>query len=223
MQFLIDGRPRHFDLEMIVVAGYTGRDRDAVMHHIDELAEIGIPPPPMVPMYWKFPPWLAMNSERMVVVGDQTSGEAELLLVIDGDEIFVSLASDHTDRAAEAIDIALSKAICPKMVAQEAWTATSVEGRWGQLELHSRVVIGGVEVAYQEGSCSSLVPPLELLANLPFLRPRCFAMLTGTVPVIGGLRPADRFRGQLHDPRTGRTIALDYDIVSLAATNSGSS
>ena len=49
MQFLIDGVPRDIDLEMVIVAGYTARDREAVMHHIDELAAIGIPPPPTVP------------------------------------------------------------------------------------------------------------------------------------------------------------------------------
>lgn len=215
MRFNVDGKEREIDIELIVVAGYTGRDRAAVMHHIHELEEIGVPAPPRVPMYWKFPPWLAMQSDAMTVVGEQTSGEAELLLVVDGDETIVALASDHTDRAAEAIDIALSKAICPKMVSRDAWTAASVGDRWGELELHSRVVIGGREVAYQGGPCSSLTPPLELLAGMPFARPRRFAMLTGTVPVIGDIRPADRFIGQLRDPATERTITLDYAITAL--------
>jgi hypothetical protein len=34
-----------------VVAGYTGRDAAAVQHHIDELAAIGVAPPPSVPMF----------------------------------------------------------------------------------------------------------------------------------------------------------------------------
>lgn len=215
MELLVDGERRRVDIEMIVVAGYTGRDRAAVMHHIDELAEIGVPPPPRVPMYWKFPPWLAMQDDQMVVVGEHTSGEAELLLVVDGDEVLVSLASDHTDRAAEAVDIALSKAICPKMVARHAWTAASIGDRWGDLELHSRVEIGGAEVTYQGGPCSSLTPPLDLLAGMPFARQRRFAMLTGTVPVKGDIRPADRFIGELRDPATGRTITLDYRISVL--------
>jgi hypothetical protein len=216
MQFSVDGQPRHIDLEMVIVAGYTARDRASVMHHIDELAAIGIPPPPMVPMYWKFPPWLLMHDERMVVVGAETSGEAEVLLIADGDELFVSLASDHTDRAAEAIDIAMSKGICPKMCARDARTAASIGDRWGELELHSFIGDGkGDEVRYQRGQCASLVSPPELLANLPFARPRRFAMLTGTVPVEGGVRPASRFRAELHDPATGRTIAFGYEIAAL--------
>jgi hypothetical protein len=216
MQFSIDGKVRRFDLEMVVVAGYTARDRASVMHHIDELAAIGIPPPPMVPMYWKFPPWLLMSDERMVVVGAETSGEAEVLLIADGDELFVSLASDHTDRAAEAIDIGMSKGICPKMCASEAWPAASIGERWGELELRSFIADrDDGDVLYQQGKCSSLVSPPELLANLPFARPRCFAMLTGTVPVEGGVRPASRFRAELHDPATGRSIAFAYRIDAL--------
>ena len=216
MQFSIDGRARHIELEMVVVAGYTARDRASVMHHIDELAAIGIPPPPTVPMYWKFPPWLLMQDDRMVVVGAETSGEAELLLIADGDELFVSLASDHTDRAAEAIDIAMSKGICPKMCAREAWPAASIGNRWGELELRSYIGVGdGDDVRYQHGQCSSLVSPPELLANLPFARPRRFAMLTGTVPVEGGVRPASRFRAELHDPATGRSITFGYRIDAL--------
>jgi hypothetical protein len=218
MQFLIEGNPREFAHEMVIVAGYTARDRASVMHHIDELAAIGIPPPPMVPMYWKFPPWLLMSEERMVVVGAETSGEAEVLLIVDGDELFVSLASDHTDRAAEAIDIGMSKGICPKMCAREAWPATSIGDRWGELELRSFIADGDdCEVPYQSGKCSSLVSPLELLANLPFARPRCFVMLTGTVPVEGGVRPAARFRAELHDLATGRSIAFGYRIHALDA------
>jgi hypothetical protein len=201
---------------MVVVAGYTARDRASVLHHIDELAAIGIPPPPSVPMYWKFPPWLLMSDEKMVVVGSETSGEAEVLLIVEGDELFVSLASDHTDRAAEAVDIGMSKGICPKMCAREAWPAATIGDRWGDLELRSYIVEGdGDEVPYQRGHCSSLVSPPELLAGLPFARPRCFAMLTGTVPVEGGVRPAARFRAELYDPATNRTISMAYSIAAL--------
>lgn len=216
MQFIIDGQPRDIDLEMVVVAGYTARDRASVMHHIDELAAIGIPPPPTVPMYWKFPPWLLMHDDRMIVVGAETSGEAEVLLIADGDELFVSLASDHTDRAAEAIDIAMSKGICPKMCARDAWTAASIADRWGELELRSYIGdADGGEVLYQHGRCSSLVSPPELLANLPFARPRRFAMLTGTVPVEGGVRPALHFRAELHDHASARAITFGYHIAAL--------
>ncbi len=110
-----------------------------------------------MPFYWRFPGWLASTSGRVDVAGSGTSGEAELVLLVDGDEILVTVGSDHTDRRAEAIDIGLSKAICPKPVGRTAWRAEDIGDRWGELVLRSWITEGGVEVAYQEGPCSSLV------------------------------------------------------------------
>ena len=44
--------------DVVIVAGYTGRDRELVQHHIDELAAIGVPPPGRFPAYWlRRPGW----------------------------------------------------------------------------------------------------------------------------------------------------------------------
>jgi hypothetical protein len=218
MNFSIGGQQRHIELDAVVIAGYTGRDRDAVMHHIEELAAIGVPPPASVPAYWLLPPWLATNSGATVTTGAGTSGEAELCLLVDGDDVFVSLASDHTDREAEAIDIGMSKAICQKPVANEAWPIADIEDRWDDLVLRSWIVDDGVEVLYQEGSCATLVPPPQLLAGIPFERPTRFMMLTGTVPVRGPIRPSAEFRAELHDPKRRRSIELRYTVRALKAT-----
>lgn len=227
MKLAIGARTLDVAVEAVIVAGYTGRDRELVQHHIDELAAIGVPPPASFPAYWLLPPWLVTQDPAIVVAGDRTSGEAELVLVGDGDERYVTLGSDHTDRAAEAVDIELSKAICPVPVATDAWPVAEVEGHWDDLVLRSWIDDGGVGVAYQDGACSSLVPPLDLLAGYPYARPQRFVMLTGTVPVIGDIRPSGRFRAELHDPVRGRSIHLEYAVSSLAAfthatTGSGS-
>lgn len=221
MRFAIGTSTRDVDLDAVVIAGYTGRDRAKVQEHIDELAALGVPPPSSVPAYWLQPPWLATADVDVVVVGERTSGEAEFALVGDGDELFVTLASDHTDRAAEAIDVELSKAVCPVPIAHEAWSAVDVEGHWDELVLRSWIVEADgpdTEVCYQDGRCATLVPPLELLAGFPHRRPERFVMLTGTVPVIGEIRPSRRFRAELHDPVRGRSIYLDYAITSLSRT-----
>ena len=211
----IDGARREFEIEAMIVAGYTGRDREAVLHHIHELEEIGVAPPPYVPFYWRFPPWLATTTDRVVVAGANTSGEAELCLLVDGDEIFVTVGSDHTDRSAEAIDVGMSKAICPKPIGAVAFPIAAVGNRWSELVLRSWLVERGEEHLYQEGPCANLVPPLELLAGMPFDRPRCFALFTGTVPAIGGVRPGSHFRAELFDPACDSAVSLSYDIVSL--------
>ena len=214
------GRPSPLTLELdaVLVAGYTGRDRDEVQHHIDELAAIGIPPPDHFPTYWALPPWLATQSPGIVVAGDRTSGEAEVCLVGDGDDLYVTIASDHTDRAAEAIDIELSKAICPVPIAGAAWPAGELDGHWDELVLRSWVAAAdGTDEIYQDGTCAALVPALQLLADLPFPRPGRFALLTGTVPVIGGIRPSPTFRAELYDPVLDRSIELAYLTSDLAS------
>jgi hypothetical protein len=220
MRFTIGSSTRQVEPDAVIIAGYTGRDREKVQHHIDELAALGIAPPPSVPAYWLQPPWLAVQADDVVVVGAQTSGEAELALVGDGGDLFVTLASDHTDRAAEAIDVELSKAICPVPVATEAWPLADVDGHWDELVLRSWIAAtdgDAADVRYQDDVCASLVRPLDLLSGYPFGRPPRFVMLTGTVAVIGDIRPSARFRAELHDPVRRRSIHLDYRITSLAA------
>jgi hypothetical protein len=156
------------------------------------------------------------------VAGDVVVHRRGHRLVGVGDDLYVTLASVHTDRAAEAIDIELSKAVCPVPIATEAWPIADVDGHWDDLVLRSWIVeLDGAgadddEVLYQDDVCSSLVPPLDLLAGLPHSRPHRFVMLTGTVPVRGDIRPARRFRAELHDPHRQRSIDLAYDIESLS-------
>lgn len=216
MRFSIGSSSVAVDPDVVIVAGYTGRDRVAVEHHIDELAALGVPPPLSVPAYWVLPPWLVTTAAEIVVSGDRTSGEAELCLAGDGDQLLVTLASDHTDRAVESVDVELSKAICPIPVATEAWPADDVADHWDALVLRSWIEADGAEERYQDGPCSGLVPPLELLAGFPHRRPTRFLMLTGTVPVIGEIRPSRRFRAELHDPVRARSITLTYGVRSLA-------
>ncbi|MEO9527100.1 MAG: DUF2848 family protein, partial [Roseibium sp.] len=40
--------------DRLIVAGWTGRDRAAVDHHIEELAAIGVPTPSSVPLYYQW-------------------------------------------------------------------------------------------------------------------------------------------------------------------------
>lgn len=202
-------------VDAVIVAGYTGRDRAHVLEHIEELAAIGVPRPDSVPAYFVLPPMVATHDAEIVVAGDQTSGEAEVCLLVDGDDIRVTLASDHTDRAAETVDIGMSKALCPTPIADESWPLADVDGRWDDLVLRSWITVDGEEVVYQDGSCGALVPPPDLLAGAPDLGVGRFALLTGTVPVIGGIRPADAFRAELHDPERDRSIHLSYSVTPL--------
>jgi len=139
MRLEIDGVQRVLRPEALVVIGYAGRDRAAVEAHISELAELGVPRPASVPLFMAFPPRLICQAPRVEAAGGHTSGEAEVVLAVDGDDVFVTVGSDHTDRALEAVDIVASKGVCPKPVAAKGWPAAALNGRWDGLRLRSRI------------------------------------------------------------------------------------
>ena len=207
-----------FEARHLVIAGWTGRDTAAIEHHIEELAELGVPAPSTVPLFYRVATQQLSQADVVQVVGADTSGEVEPLLFLHGGEFFVSIGSDHTDRALEAHSVALSKQICVKPVARSAWRLADVQERWDTLVLRSWIEEGGEWRLYQEGTLAALRPPADLLA-------RCaaadgepgegFAMTCGTVGAIGGIRPAARFRMELVDEHTGRRIAHEYRAVSL--------
>ena len=218
IELVVDGTVRRIDPEVLVVVGYTGADEAAVQHHIDELAAEGVAPPPQVPMYWAMPPSSLSQESAIEVPSRGTSGEVELALVVTGDEVLLTAASDHTCREAEAIDIRLSKLICPTPLASQAWRWNDVADRWADLELAATIDVDGKSQPYQSATAGGNRPPFELMERIPWTdsRPGSYVVLCGTVPAIGGIRPADGFHGSITDPGSGDRITLDYAVAPVA-------
>lgn len=205
-------RPLSVDVQQLVIAGWAGRNREAIEHHIEELAAIGVPRPSAVPLYYRVAANQLTQESQVQVVGGESSGEAEVFVFTVAGEAYLSVASDHTDRKLESHSVALSKQLCVKPVARTAWRLADVAGHWDALQLRSRIVEDGAEVRYQDGTLASLRTPGELIQGFcgaPML-PEGTAMLCGTVAVIGGIRPAAVFEMELADPRSGRRIVHRY-------------
>ncbi|MGB8666342.1 MAG: DUF2848 domain-containing protein [Serratia inhibens] len=215
------------EIDHLVIAGWTGRDREAILHHIRELAELGVPQPSAIPLFYRVAVNQLSQSERIEVIGNATSGEAEPLIFAHRGELYVSLASDHTDRQLEAHSVALSKQICVKPVARTAWPLREVIAHWDSLILRSWIKEDGEFRLYQQGSLASLRTPGDLLerylggrqlpeGGLTLPQPRDgLAMTCGTVAAIGGIRPAAEFRMELADEVLGRSITHGYHSVEL--------
>lgn len=204
-------------IHTLVIAGWTGRDDAAVRHHIEELAALGVPPPSSVPVFYRAAAANLTHAPRLEVLGPETSGEAEPVLVALRDGLWLGLGSDHTDRKAEAAGIALSKQLCGKPVAPGLWPLAEVEAHWDALELTATITEGGQAVVYQRGTLAAMRPPRDLLARRPGGPglPEGSAMFCGTLGAIGGIRPATRFAMRLHDPVLNRSIDHAYDIAVL--------
>jgi hypothetical protein len=204
-------------IEHLIIAGWAGRDAAAIEHHIEELAALGIPRPSTTPVYYRVAAATLTQAERFVVLGPDSSGEVEPFIVSLADGLWVGLGSDHTDRKAEAIGIALSKQLCGKPVGTQVWRYEEVEPHWDQLILRSFATIDGARVLYQESAVSSLRTPRDLIRKLTGADtlPAGSAMFCGTPGAIGGIRPGTRFEMELEDPVLSRTQRHAYDIEVL--------
>jgi hypothetical protein len=211
--------PRRFsvDVQELVVAGWTGRDLAAVEHHIDELAAIGVPRPSRVPLYYRVARNQLQQGGALQAMGADTSGEAEFVLVAHGGELWVTAGSDHTDRKAEAQSVAIAKQLCGKVVARRAWRYAEVAPHWDRLVLRAHIRERGRRVKYQEGAVTAMRAPDELVRGFTGGGPLAEGtlMFCGTLPAIGGIRPAERFAFELEDPVLGRKIAHAYDVLAL--------
>ncbi len=221
LNFAISGADGSFDrfpvpIDRLVIAGWTGRDRAKLEEHIEELKELGVAPPETTPVYYPLSAGLLTQGDAIQVLGNGSSGEVEAMLVGTPRGMLVTLASDHTDREAEAYSIQISKQMCPKPVARAAWWFRDVADRWDSLTLQSWQD-GGV---YQDGDCTAMLPPLEIVMGACGADelPAGWAMPLGTLPVHGGIRGGNRFAMRLSDPATGRRIHHAYSVEVLGMT-----
>jgi len=205
------------EINSLIIAGWAGRDAAAIEHHIEELAAIGVPRPSTTPLYYRVAAQTLSQSNELVVLGPDSSGEVEPVVVALADGLWIGIGSDHTDRKAEASGIALSKQLCGKPVGTQLWSYADVEGHWDQLILRSWAIIDGERVLYQESPVSTLRTPRDLIRKYTGTDtlPAGTLMFCGTPGAIGGIRPATRFEMELKDPVLNRSLTHSYDIPVL--------
>jgi hypothetical protein len=201
----------------LIVAGWTGRDSGAVAHHIEELKVLGVKPPSHTPLFYLCSASRVTQAGAIEVLGEQTSGEAEFLLLKHSGALWVGIGSDHTDRDLEAHGVASSKQICDKPIGADFWRYDDLAPHWDQIRLRAYAVISGKRELYQDGLVAAMLPPMELISLYDSANdlPEGSLMFCGTLAAIGGIRAAARFECELEDPVLQRRIHCGYDIVAL--------
>ncbi len=189
MNFQTPTGPVELHVRHLTVAGWTGRDHDKVAHHIEELAAIGVAPPSQVPLFYRTSASLLLQEDRIEVVGADTSGEVEPLVIKAGGEALARAWSDHTDRPLEAHSVAASKQACAKPVASALWPMSDVENHLDQLVLHCEILENGVWSVYQTGTLASIRPLADLIAASNLAEGG--AMLCGTLARLAGVREGE--------------------------------
>lgn len=206
-----------------VAVGYAGRNQEGVKAHVEELVKLGVSAPYAIPaMYW-IEPEKVFSIRNITVIGDKTSGEIEFFMARDeAGDLYITVASDHTDRGLETVSVSKAKQICSKILAPIFWKVADIREHWDSLELISEIPDekGGYRV-YQKGTLGDLLIPerLEELAMIDTPGPGKIALFSGTLAAIGGIVYANEFLMTLHDPVLKRSLKFDYKVSVLPDRN----
>ncbi len=216
----LDGKSKELTINQAYCIGYTGRNKEKTLAHIKELAKIGVPEPQEVPTLFPVSVSTLNQTGKLETIGDQTSGEAEIVLIFgnSAEEVYLGVGSDHTDRALETVDINKSKQVCDKPFAQKVWEIEKVIEHWDELELSSEIFLNGKWETYQKNSISSIISLDEIRdylkkKDVPLNNSIVFS---GTVPLLDGFKYGKKFRMTLRDPINGESITSTYEVINIA-------
>ena len=206
-----------FPVARILDAGFTGKNREGAMKHVEELKAHGVAAPDRIPAYFVVTRELVTTDDEIEVLGNDTSGEVEVVFLFKGDETYIAVGSDHTDRELEKDSIPKSKVICPKVVSRDVWNLADVKPHWEQLKLQSWIEVDGQRTLYQEGSLADFLTVDDFLDGVRSVVADGsldgMVLYMGTMPSLGGkLLFSPTFEGRLSDGVLGRELSLRYSI-----------
>ena len=206
-----------FPVARILDAGFTGKNREGAMKHVEELKAHGVAAPDRIPAYFAVTRELVTTDDEIEVLGDDTSGEVEVVFLFKGDQTYIGVGSDHTDRELEKDSIPKSKVICPKVVSREVWKLADVEPHWERLKLQSWIEVDGQRTLYQEGSLADFLTIGDFLDGVRSVVKDGaldgMVLYMGTMPSLGGqLLFSPTFEGRLSDDVLGRELSFRYSI-----------
>lgn len=225
MKFILETKDQEkeiwFDIRRMINAGYTGRDQEKVRKHIEELKKEGVPAPQSTPTAYEMITERVYFDREIEVIGRKTSGEAEYVLLCSGDEIYVGVGSDHTDRELESVSIIKSKQICPNLLSDRLWRLEEVKEDWDDLILKSWVMDEkGQKVLYQESALLAMMRPESLM---DFVRNKLdnqdlkgVVIFSGTIPALKGeFVYSPYFEVELFNPQSQKRLSLSYQVQVL--------
>lgn len=209
-----NGGPIDFVPRRVIIAGFTGRDRDEVQRHVEELARAGVPCPQTVPAFYDVPPELVTTAPVIAVSSPASSGEVEAVLLGAEGRWYVAVGSDHTPRDLERHDISLAKRACAKVLGRDVVAYEDAAADWDALRLRSWA--GPERSVLQDGRLAQLARPRDLLSALDLTLEEPsegVAVFLGTVPLAAPeFVVSDSYAMTLTAPDGRFELALHYTV-----------
>ena len=211
-------RELHLHFDAVIAVGYGGRNQEKVQAKLVEKAKQGKKVPSKTPINYPCSVNSLVREEKIQVVGEKTKGEVEFVLVLQGDEIYVGVGSDHTDSELTSVSTNKAKQTCPKPMGPVLWPYEEVKGHWDQLQLKSWQRKGGDEAVYQDGLMTQIMGVEDILKVVREDFPNLgnAIIFGGTVGVLGDAVYGDWFRCELVDPVLNRTLSHEYVVEIIA-------
>lgn len=224
-----------FQVTSVSGARFVSRDVEGMRRRLDEMiAREGhyTGATQTNPSIFRIGRYLLTQDEEFEVQGPLTGGEAEVVAIRQGGEIFVSVGSDQCDRELDAIFPDKPKQMCPHPIAATAWPYGEVKDHWDRLQIYSHVVVQGHTVPLQDATLATMVD-LEYLLGLDSVQllPNPMVLYCGSSAFLDeaivqaiqqhGLPPetahgtGDQFLARLHDPVLDRTIEHRFRAVPV--------
>lgn len=209
-------RPLEFTVRKMINIGYAGRNQAAVQAHIDELRAIGVPAPPRIPYCIPVAARNITTDCDLEVLPGNTSGEVEIVFFLQGDQTWIGVGSDHTDRDLEAASIDKAKQICPNFVSRRVWSLADLADRWDSLQLTAHLTdTAGVRRLYQQGTLAQLLPAPALidcvLTQCAGASRNGLVIYSGTIPLA--TPPSHATADSSHDSVTPQSAPAQFDCT----------
>jgi hypothetical protein len=182
--------------------------------------------------------YLLTQEEEIEVQGPHTSGEVEFVLIIDKNEILVSVGSDHNDRSLGSLwsgalgkvyDSVKCKQMAPAIVAKEAWRYDDLKEHWEELRLKSFITILGKKIPYQDFTLECLLNPNYYFNHLGIKKEDGLFLFGGSQPAlqsvpsniysfqtsINGLIFPQDFNFEIKDQKNKGKISHSYTVKHI--------
>jgi hypothetical protein len=205
------------EIKRLYNLGSAMRDPKIAVTHQEEVKDIGVnialdvPTPRIYPMS----PSVLSTGGEIEVQCDKTSGEVEIVLVM-GDELYIGVGSDHTDRLLERVSIVWSKQACANVVAPVLWRFDDVKDHWDKCRM--RCLVDGR--LYQDCSVADFIRPEDMVRiigeRLSVMPKRDWVLFSGTVAAVDKtIGYGDLWEFELTDPVLKRSISHRYRVINI--------
>ena len=218
-----------FPIGSVSGARYASRDLKATRRELDEILARDrrlTMATHTNPSIFRIGRYLLTQSFEFEVQGPLTGGEAEVVAIRLGDQLYITVGSDQCDRELDPLFPDKPKQMCPHPIATVAWPYDEVRDHWDSLRISSRVVSGTYTIPLQDSDLAALVD-LEYLLEMDevgrladpmilycgaaeFLESALETVEENQLPEFTARGVGDEFHLCLHDPILERTITHRY-------------